>query len=61
MDQIPLAANQMIGAHRQFVNAVSESTLRLPELALVADAILSILAAMVSPTGFWDRRLKRTL
>ncbi len=61
VEQIPLAAKQMVGAHRQFVHA-DESIQRLPELALLAGSILSFLAATTpaSPTGFWDRKPKRT-
>ncbi|MDD5370134.1 MAG: hypothetical protein PHQ40_13705 [Anaerolineaceae bacterium] len=53
VEQIPLAAKQMVGAHRQFVHA-DESIQRLPELALLAGSILSFLAATlpVAPTGF---------
>jgi hypothetical protein len=61
VEQIPLAAKQMVGAHRQFVHT-QESIQRLPELALLAGSILSFLAAAVPtvPTGFWDRQPKRT-
>ena len=61
VEQIPLAAKQMVGAHRQFVHA-DESIQRLPELALLAGSILSFLAATApaTPTGFWDRKPKRT-
>jgi hypothetical protein len=61
VEQIPLAAKQMVGAHRQFVHA-DESVQRLPELALLAGSILSYLAATapLAPTGFWDRQPKRT-
>jgi hypothetical protein len=61
VEQIPLAAKQMVGAHRQFVHA-KESVQRLPELALLAGSILSYLAATapLAPTGFWDRQPKRT-
>lgn len=61
VEQIPLAAKQMVGAHRQFVHA-DESIQRLPELALLAGSILSYLAATapLAPTGFWDRKPKRT-
>jgi hypothetical protein len=61
VEQIPLAAKQMVGAHRQFVHA-EESIQRLPELALLAGSILSYLAATspLAPTGFWDRQPKRT-
>jgi hypothetical protein len=61
VEQIPLAAKQMVGAHRQFVHA-DESIQRLPELALLAGSILSFLAstAPAAPTGFWDRQPRRT-
>ena len=61
VEQIPLSAKQMVGAHRQFVHA-QESIQRLPELALLAGSILSFLAATApaSPTGFWDRHPRRT-
>jgi hypothetical protein len=61
VEQIPLSAKQMVGAHRQFVHA-DESVQRLPELALLAGSILSYLSATVpaTPTGFWDRKPKRT-
>jgi hypothetical protein len=61
VEQIPLAAKHMVGAHRQFVHA-DESIQRLPELALLAGSLLSYLAATVpvAPTGFWDRQARRT-
>ncbi len=61
VEQIPLSAKQMIGSHRQFVHA-DETIQRLPELALMAGSILSFLAATLpaTPTGFWDRKPKRT-
>jgi hypothetical protein len=61
VEQIPLSAKQMVGAHRQFVHN-PESVQRLPELALLAGSILSFLAATLpaTPTGFWDRKPKRT-
>ncbi len=61
VEQIPLSAKQMVGAHRQFVHN-AESIQRLPELALLAGSILSFLAATqpAAPTGFWDRKPKRT-
>jgi len=61
VEQIPLSAKQMVGAHRQFVHAPA-SVQRLPELALLAGSVLSFLAATtpVQPTGFWDRQPKRT-
>lgn len=61
VEQIPLAAKQMVGAHRQFVHT-DESIQRLPELALLAGSILTFLAATApaTPTGFWDHQPKRT-
>jgi hypothetical protein len=61
VEQIPLSAKQMVGAHRQFVHN-AESIQRLPELALLAGSILTFLAATIPavPTGFWDRKPKRT-
>ena len=51
----------MVGAHRQFTQA-NESIQRLPELALLAGLILTLLAATApaAPTGFWDRLPRRT-
>ncbi len=61
VEQLPLSAKQMIGAHRQFVHA-PESCQRLPELALFAGSILTHVAAKLPPvpTGFWDRAPKPT-
>ncbi len=61
IEQIPLSAKQIVGAHRQFVFA-QESIQRLPELALLAGSIQSFLAAAMPlmPTGFWDRKPRRT-
>jgi hypothetical protein len=61
VEQLPLAAKQLLGAARQFVSA-PETCQRLPELALLAGAVLSYLAATQEavPTGFWDRRPRRT-
>lgn len=69
IEQIPLAAKQMLGAHQSFVFG-QESRVRLPELALLCGPILSYVAA-TAPTvasGFWDRcarptcgRLRRVL
>lgn len=61
VEQIPLSAKQMVGAHRQFVHN-PESVQRLPELALLAGSILSFLAATFPAiaTGFWDRKPRRT-
>ena len=51
----------MLGAARQFVHA-PETCQRLPELALLAGAVLSYVAATAPaiPTGFWDRRPQPT-
>ena len=61
VEQLPLAAKQMLGAQRQFVHA-PETGQRLPELALLAGAVLSYVAATTParPTGFWDRRPQPT-
>ena len=61
VEQLPLAAKQMRGAARAFVHA-PETCQRLPELALLAGAILSYVAATAPaiPTGFWDRRPQPT-
>jgi DDE superfamily endonuclease len=61
VEQLPLAAKQLLGAARQFVHA-PETCQRLPELALLAGAVLSYAAATAPaiPTGFWDRRPQRT-
>jgi hypothetical protein len=57
VEQPPLAAKQMIGLHRQFVFS-EDACYRLPELALLAGAILSYTAAVLPPipSGFWDRK-----
>jgi hypothetical protein len=69
VEQAPLAAKQMLGAHRAFVFG-GESRYRLPELALLAGNILTYVAATTAAvaTGFWDRhgrptcgRLRRVL
>lgn len=61
VEQLPLAAKQILGAARQFVHA-PETCQRLPELALLAGAILSYIAATspAIPTGFWDRHPRPT-
>lgn len=61
VEQVPQAAKQMLGGARQFVFA-PESRHRLPELELLAGAILTYLAATLpaTPTGFWDRSPKPT-
>lgn len=60
VEQIPLAAKQMLGLHRQFVFA-PESCNRLPELAFLLGNVLTYLAAVLPPmpTGFWDRHPKK--
>jgi len=69
VEGLPLTAKQMLGAARQFVFA-PDSRQRLPELTLVAGAILMYVAATqpALPTGFWERapqptsgRLRRLL
>jgi hypothetical protein len=69
IEQVPLAAKQMIGAHRAFVFG-DESRHRLPELALLAGNVLAYVAATSAAvaTGFGDRccrptcgRLRRVL
>ncbi len=51
----------MLGAARQFVHA-PEACQRLPELTLLAGAVLSYTAATAPaiPTGFWDRHPQPT-
>jgi hypothetical protein len=62
IEQLPLAAKQMLGAARQFVSA-PETCQRLPELALLAGSLLTYAAATgpAIPTGFWDRRPRPTV
>jgi hypothetical protein len=61
IEQIPLAAKQMLGAARQFVHE-QETCQRFPELALLAGAVLTYAAATspAVPTGSWDRQPQRT-
>jgi hypothetical protein len=61
IEQLPLAAKQMIGAERQWVWA-REARQRLPELAIWAGNILSYIAATAPAiaSGYWDRTPKRT-
>jgi hypothetical protein len=61
IEQLPLAAKQMLGAERSFVFG-SESRFRLPELALLAGNVLSYVAATSQPVaaGFWDRCARPT-
>lgn len=61
IEQMPLAAKQMIGASRAFVFGTDSRT-RLPQLALLAGSVLSYVAATSAPvaTGFWDRACRPT-
>ena len=61
IEQLPLAAKQMLGAQRAFVFG-QESRYRLPELALLAGSVLSYVAATSQPvaSGFWDRCCRPT-
>jgi hypothetical protein len=61
VEQLPLAAKQMLGAARAFVSA-PETCQRLPALALLAGSLLTYLAATqpAVPTGSWDRRPRPT-
>lgn len=61
VEQMPLAAKQMLGASRSFVFA-SDSRVRLPQLALLVGNVLSYVAATSAPvaTGFWDRACRPT-
>jgi hypothetical protein len=61
VEQIPLAAKQMLGAARQFVHE-QETCQRFPELALLAGTVLTYAAATspAVPTGSWDRQPRRT-
>ena len=61
IEQVPLAAKQMLGAHRAFVFG-GESRHRLPELVLLAGNVLTYVAATTAAiaTGFWDRRCRPT-
>jgi len=61
VEQVPLTAKQLLGAHRQFVFAAAARQ-RLPELALFTSSLLMYLAASypAQPTGFWDRAPRPT-
>ena len=61
VEQLPLAAKQMLGAARQFGHA-PETCQRFPELALLAGAVLTYAAATspAVPTGSWDRQPRPT-
>ena len=56
VEQVPLAAKQLLGGHRAFVHSET-CRHRLPELCLLAGAMSLYLAATgeAVPTGFWDR------
>lgn len=60
IEQVPLAAKQMLGCKRMFVFN-PESIFRLPELALLVGNILTYLAATLAtiPSGFWDTNPKK--
>jgi hypothetical protein len=69
IEQVPLAAKQMLGAPRAFVFRAA-SRHRLPALALLAGHVLASVAATSAAvaTGFWERccrptcgRLRRVL
>jgi hypothetical protein len=62
VEQMPLAAKQMLGAERSFVFG-AETPRRLPEIALLSGAILMYEATRqpVRGTGFWDRRPQATI
>jgi hypothetical protein len=61
VEQIPLAAKQLLGCQRQFVFAHT-SCWRLGELALSVGNILTWLAVLLAPqpSGYWDRHRKKT-
>jgi hypothetical protein len=61
IEQLPLAAKQLLGAARQFVHE-QETCQRFPALALLAGAVLTDAAATspAVPTGSWDRQPHRT-
>jgi hypothetical protein len=61
VEQMPLAAKQMLGCERSFVHS-DESRWRLPELSMLAGNLLSYVAACGQPvaSGFWDRAARPT-
>ncbi|MGE3542173.1 MAG: hypothetical protein AB7N91_32760 [Candidatus Tectimicrobiota bacterium] len=61
VEQVPLAAKQMLGAHRALVFG-GESRYRLPALALLAGNIVAYVAATAPAvaTGFGDRHCRPT-
>lgn len=60
VEQVPLAAKQMLGLQRQFVFA-PPSVWRLPELALLLGNVLTIVATVLPPlpSGYWDKHPKK--
>ena len=60
VEQVPLAAKQMLGLHRMFVHA-AVTVWRLPQLALLMGNVLTIMAVVLPPvpTGYWDRHPKK--
>ena len=60
VEQVPLVAKQMLGLHRMFVHAMV-TVWRLPQLALLMDNVLTIMAVVLPPmpTGYWDRHPKK--
>ena len=60
VEQVPLAAKQMLGLNRMFVHALV-TVWRLPQLALLMGNVLTIMAAVLPPmpTGYWDRHPKK--
>jgi hypothetical protein len=60
VEQVPLAAKQMLGCQRQFVFAHT-SCWRLGELAFLVGNILTWLAVLLppQPSGYWDRHPKK--
>jgi hypothetical protein len=61
VEQLPLAAQQVVGAHRQFVFA-EERRQRLPEWAFLAGSLRMDVAATAPAlrTGFWERVVRPT-
>lgn len=61
VEQMPLAAKQMLGCERAFVFA-DESRWRLPELAMLSGNVLAYVAACrpAVASGFWDRCARPT-
>lgn len=59
VEQVPLAAKQMLGLHRSFVFA-AVSVWRLPEFAIFAGNFLTMSATILPPipSGYWERRPK---